>query len=161
MNKKTLIAYFSRPGDQYGTGSVEKGNTAIVARMIADKTKGDLFEIKVENDVYPNTYNALVEYAKKEKQQHARPEIAGRVADIDGYDEIFVGYPNWWGDMPMPVYSFLEKHGLTAEKVRHFCTHEGSGGVRRDGFDIYGHVAQNKREEAQRMVDGWLKKIGY
>ena len=102
-NHKVLVAYFSRTGEQYGVGNITEGNTAIVAKMIADKTGGDLFEIKVVNDNYPGMYNALTEYAKKEKQQNARPEIIGKVENFDEYDTVFVGYPNWWVDMPMPV----------------------------------------------------------
>ena len=113
---KTLIVYFSRTGEQYSVGNITKGNTAIVAEIIAEKTDGDLFEIKVVNDNYPNEYTPLIQFAKKEKQENARPEIIGDV-NIDNYDTVFIGYPNWWAEMPMPVYTFLEKYDLSNKKV--------------------------------------------
>ena len=158
---KVLVAYFSRTGEQYGVGRITEGNTAIIAKMIANKTDGDLFEIKVKNDNYPDGYNALVEYAKKEKQQKLRPEIIGKVEEFDKYDTVFIGYPNWWADMPMPVYTFIESSDFSNKKVYHFATHEGSGGVKRDGFAIYGHIAQNEKDEADKKVSEWLKSIGF
>ena len=158
---KSLIVYFSRTGEQYSVGSITEGNTAIAAKMIADKTNGDLFEIKVAQDDYPKNYMALTEYAKKEKQQSARPEIVGKVENFADYDTIFIGYPNWWGDMPMPVYTFLDNYDLTNKKVYHFCTHEGSGSVKRNSFAIYGHTAQNNRTEADKQITEWLKGLGF
>ena len=160
-DKKILVAYFSRAGEQYSVGNVLEGNTSIIAKLIANKTGADLFEIKVAQDNYPKEYVPLTEFAKKEKQQNARPEIAGRVDDFDKYDTIFLGYPNWWGDMPMPVYTFLENYDLTDKEVHHFCTHEGSGGVKKDGFATYGHTAQNYRAEADKQVTQWLNGLGF
>lgn len=160
-NGKVLVAYFSRTGEQYGVGNITEGNTAIIAKMIAQKTNGDLFEIKVVNDKYPAGYNALTEFAKTEKQQNARPEIIGKIDNFSDYDTIFIGYPNWWGDMPMPVYTFIESYDFSGKKVHHFCTHEGSGGVKRDGFAVYGHVAQKQRPEADKKVEEWLKSIAF
>ncbi|MBO6088475.1 flavodoxin [bacterium] len=157
---KTLIVYFSRTGEQYSVGNITKGNTAIVAEIIAEKTDGDLFEIKVVNDNYPNEYTPLIQFAKKEKQENARPEIIGDV-NIDNYDTVFIGYPNWWAEMPMPVYTFLEKYNLSSKKVYKFCTHEGSGGVHTDDFALYGHIAQNERPQAEKKVSEWLKNIAY
>ncbi len=159
-NKKVLVAYFSRTGEQYSVGNIEEGNTAIIAKIIANKTNGDLFEIKVKNDNYPKGYMELTEYAKAEKQANKRPELAQKVENIEQYDTIFIGYPNWWGDMPMPVYTFLESYDLANKDVHHFCTHEGSGGVK-DGFAIYGHTAQKNRTEADKKVAEWLKSLGY
>ncbi len=158
---KILVVYFSRTGEQYSVGNITKGNTAILAEIIAKKTGADIFEIKVTNDNYPNTYNSLVQYAKKEKEQAARPEIIGEVDNISDYDTVFLGYPNWWADMPMPVYSFLDAHDLSDKKVYHFCTHEGSGGVVRNGFALYGHIPQNNPDEAEEKVSEWLKQIGF
>ena len=157
---KTLIVYFSRTGEQYSVGNITKGNTAIVSEIIAEKTDGDLFEIKVVNDNYPNEYTPLIQFAKKEKQENARPEIIGDV-NIDNYDTVFIGYPNWWAEMPMPVYTFLEKYNLSSKKVYKFCTHEGSGGVHTDDFALYGHIAQNERPQAEKKVSEWLKNIAY
>ena len=158
---KTLVVYFSRTGEQYSVGHITKGNTAIVAEIIAQKTGGDLFEIKAAHDNYPDKYRQLIQYAKKEQQEKARPEIVGDVKNIDKYDTVFIGYPNWWADMPMPVYTFLEKYNLSDKKVYNFCTHEGSGGVEARGFAIYGHVAQNDKEETEKQVSKWLSLIGY
>ena len=172
--KKVLVAYFSRTGEQYSVGRISEGNTAIIAKMIAEQTGGDLFEIKVAKDNYPQSYTALTEYAKKEKQQNARPEIVGKVDNFASYNTIFIGYPNWWSDMPMPVYTFLESYDFTGKDVVPFCTHEGSGigstpgkvqgavkGKVLNGFAIYGHTAQNSRDEAKAKVSAWLKSLGF
>ena len=156
---KVLVAYFSRTGEQYSTGVIEEGNTKILAEMIASKTGGDLFEIKPIKDEYPNTYNALVSFAKREKDTKARPEIIGKVDNIDQYDTVFLGYPNWWADMPMPVYTFIEGHDLSNKNVYHFCTHEGSGGVKKEGLAMYGHIAQNDKPRAEKEIDNWLKEL--
>jgi len=172
---KTLIAYFSRTGEQYSVGSITEGNTAIIAKMIADKTNGELFEIKVKNDNYPKNYTELTEYAKTEKQHNARPEIIGKVENFSDYDTIFIGYPNWWADVPMPVYTFIESYDFTDKNVIPFCTHEGSGlgGTQNKvqnaakgsklltGFAVYGHIAQNDRQQADKQVLEWLKGLGF
>ena len=172
-DKKVLVAYFSKTGEQYSVGNIKKGNTAIIAEMIASKTGADTFEIKVAKDNYPAAYRALTEYAQKEKRANARPEIAGKV-NIENYDIIFIGYPNWWGDMPMPVYTFLESYDFSSKTVIPFCTHEGSGlsGTERNvkavtkadikgGLAVYGHVAQNSKSEADKKVSDWLKGLGF
>ena len=120
------MAYFSKNGEQYSVGTIKKGNTEIIAEMIAAKTGGDTFEIKVVNDKYPKSYNDLINYAQAEKRNNERPEIAGKV-NVADYDVIFVGYPNWWGDLPMPVYTFLESYDFSGKTVIPFGTHEGSG----------------------------------
>ena len=174
MDKKVLVAYFSRTGEQYSVGNITEGNTAIIAKIIADKTNGDLFEIKVKNDNYPKGYTELTEYAKAEKQKNARPKIDGKVDNIDEYDVVFLGYPNWWGDMPMPVYTFLESYDFSNKIIIPFCTHEGSGLSSTpnkikyavtaknvlNGFAIYGHIAQNNKIEADKKVSDWLKELG-
>ena len=157
---KTLVAFFSRTGEQYGVGEITEGNTKKLAEVIAKKTGGDLFEIKVVEDNYPNKYTPLIQFAKKEKQENARPAIVGSVDNIEEYDNIFVGYPNWWADMPMPVYTFLENHNLLNKNIYKFCTHEGSGGVHRDDFALFGHIAQNDSIETEKKVDEWLKGLG-
>jgi len=172
-NKKVLVAYFSRTGEQYSVGNIKKGNTAIIGEMIASKTGADTFEIKVVKDNYPKGYNDLTKYAQTEKRNNERPEIAGKI-NIADYDVIFIGYPNWWSDMPMPVYTFLESYDFKGKTVIPFCTHEGSGlsGTERnvktvtkadvkDGIAIYGHVAQNSPKEADKKVSDWLKTLGF
>lgn len=172
-DKKVLVTFFSHTGENYAVGNITKGNTHIVAEMIAEATGGNLFEI-VPEQTYPKTYNACVDVAKKEKEAGARPAVKGDVKTED-YDVIFVGYPNWWGDMPMAVYTFLEKHNWQGKTVIPFCTHEGSGlsGTERNiratckgatigkGLALKGSIAQNSRNEAQKSVSAWLKKLEY
>lgn len=158
---KCLVVYFSRAGEQYTVGEIQEGNTAIVAKIIAKEISADTFEIKVLDDSYPDKYAQLIQCAKMEKKLNARPVLEGEIENINQYDTIFLGYPNWWGDMPMAVYSFIEKYDVMDKKVYHFCTHEGSGGVNKDGFAVYGHVAQNDRHEVEADVKEWLKKIGF
>ena len=166
-----LVIFFSHTGENYSVGHIEKGNTHIIAEMIAAETGAETFEIVPVND-YPESYNECVDLAKKELATKARPEIKGDIA-VEDYDVIFIGYPNWWGDLPMPVYTFLEKHSWAGKTVIPFCTHEGSGLGRTpgrlkeackdatmlDGLAIYGSTAQNSREEAESMVKNWIKKL--
>ncbi len=171
---KNLVVYFSRTGEQYSVGNITEGNTAVVAKMIAKEINADLFEIKLQNDTYPQGYKALTEAALAEKKANARPEIVGEVANFAEYDTIFIGAPNWWADLPMPVYTFLEKYNWSGKKIAPFVTHEGSGlssipskikattgAEMLDGLEMYGHIAQNSREDALAKVQTWLKKIGF
>ncbi len=172
--KKVLVVYFSRAGEQYSVGNITEGNTAIIAKMIAEQTKADLFEVKVKNDTYPTAYKALTEVALSEKKANARPEISGDVANFADYDVVFIGTPNWWADLPMALYTFMETHDWSGKTVAPFVTHEGSGlssipskiksvtgAEMLDGLAIYGHVAQNDREQAKENVTNWLKKLGF
>ena len=171
-NQKVLVAYFSKTGEQYGVGNITEGNTAIAAKIISEKTNGDLFEIKVKNDNYPKGYTELTEYAKSEIQQNARPEIVGNVENFERYDIIFIGFPVWWGDKPMPVYTFLDSYDFTGKTIIPFCTHEGSGycgeqGMNKTGAKVikglamYGHVAQNDRNQTDKQISDWLKNLGF
>ena len=167
---ETLVAYFSRAGENYAVGVVEKGNTEIIAEMIAEKTGGQLFQIQPVN-AYPETYDACTEVAQQEKHEGARPELAETVENWDDYDVIYLGYPIWWGDMPMAVYTFLESYDFAGKTVIPFCTHGGSGlagtvqsiqavcvGAEvRDGLAVTGTTAQNNRDEAQKQVEAFLK----
>lgn len=171
--KKVLVASFSHTGENYGVGNITKGNTHIVAEMIAKETGGELFEI-VPVKEYPKTYDACVDVAKQEKDSNARPTVKNDIA-VEDYDVVFIGYPNWWGDMPMPVYTFIEKHDWTGKTVIPFCTHEGSGlsGTERNianackgatvgkGLAVRGTTAQNKQEQARKTVLDWLKKSDF
>ena len=124
-DEKILVAYFSRVGEEYGLGVLSKGNTAIVAEIIAQKTGGDIFEIKPVTP-YPVAYEDCKKIAKHEQETKARPPLADDV-DISGYDTIFVGYPIWFKDAPQIIYSFLEKHDFSGKKIVPFCTHSGDG----------------------------------
>lgn len=126
---KSLIVYFSRKGQNYSNGSIKslaKGNTEAVAEMIAAAVGGDLFEVE-RTEPYPENYDACTREAHREAQEKARPALVKYLDSIDSYDTIFIGYPNWWGTMPMPVFAFLERYDFTGKRVAPFCTHEGSG----------------------------------
>lgn len=94
--------------------------------MISEETGAELF--KIEQKVpYAKDYNACINEAKKDRQSKARPELVSMPDSLDGYDEVYLGYPNYWGDMPMAVYTFLEHFDWNGEVIHPFCTHEGSG----------------------------------
>lgn len=172
-NSNMLVAVFSLAGEQYNVGVIEEGNTAVIAKMIAEQTGADLFEIEAATP-YPDTYDGLLDISRQEMNEDARPEIVGTVDDMDQYDVVFLGYPNWWGDMPMIVYSFLESYDFSGKTIVPFCTNEGSGlsGTERsigevtgaevrDGLSIRGATAQNRRDEAESAVADWLGEGGF
>ncbi len=171
--KKILVAFFSRTGENYAVGHIEQGNTHIVAELIASATGGTLFRIEPATP-YPDDYRACTEVAQREKRSKARPALVGDIA-AEEYDVIFLGYPNWWGDLPMCVYTFLEQHDWQGKIVIPFCTHEGSGlsdtenrlqeacrgASVLNGLAVRGSVAQNEREKAWKQVLEWLKQLKY
>lgn len=127
-DKKILVAFFSHKGQNYVSGSIvnlEKGNTAVIAAMIAGMTDADVFEIRSVKG-YPFNYNACTSEAQSELRANSRPELADDM-DVTSYDIIYLGYPNWWGTMPMPIWTFLENHDFSGKSIFPFCTHEGSG----------------------------------
>lgn len=171
---KILIAFFSRADENYNVGFIEKGNTQILAEMISEQTGGTLFHIQTVTP-YPEDYEECTDIAQQEKKSNARPELMKNVQNMDDYDVIFLGYPNWWGDMPMAVYTFLESHDFSGKTIVPFNTHEGSGlsgtvqsisdtcpGAKvLDGLSIRGKTAQESQEEAKRTVIDWLRKQGF
>lgn len=172
-NSNILVAYFSLAGEQYGVGVVEQGNTSIIAHMIAQQTGADLFEIEPV-DSYPTTYDELLDVARTEMSENARPQIADSVENMDDYDTVFIGYPIWWGDLPMIVYNFLESYDLSDKTIIPFCTHGGSGlsgtqstiaditqGNMVDGLAIAGTTAQNDSDAALQQVTQWLTENGF
>lgn len=112
---KILVAYFSRNGENYGVGEIEKGNTDIIAEMTSEETGADLFQIEIVNP-YPTSYDECTEVAKQEQVSGARLELANSLRNLNDYDLIFLGYPIWWGDMPMLVYTFLESYNLAKKQ---------------------------------------------
>lgn len=171
--KKVLVAYYSRTGENYAVGVIKKGNTHIIAEMIAGETDGTLFSIDPVK-AYPDDYTECTQVAKQEKNQNARPAIKKDIA-VEDYDVIFIGYPNWWGDMPMVVYTFLEGHNWNGKTVIPFCTHEGSGlsntvkyvantckgATTLKGLAVRGATAQNSQSEAKASVKKWLESLNY
>ena len=128
-HKKCLIAYFSRKGQNYVSGrlvDLKVGNTEVIANMIQKITGGVLFHIESVT-AYPQDYTEATEVAKKELRAKARPKLTGQVENMGAHDVIFLGYPDWWGTMPMPVFTFLESYDFSGKTIVPFCTHEGSG----------------------------------
>lgn len=168
---KCLIAYFSRAGNNYVSGKIVNlsvGNTKVVADMIWEITGGDLFRINTVKS-YPKDYTATTNVAKKEQKDNARPELSSHVGNMDSYNLIFLGYPNWWGTMPMAVFTFLEEYDFSEKTIVPFCTHEGSGLGRSEkdiakvcpkarllkGLAIHGARAS----DAKKDVTDWLSNI--
>ncbi len=127
---KTLIAFYSRAGQNYVSGDIvdlKVGNTEVVAGKIQQLLdNADLFKIEAIKS-YPIDYVETTEVAKNELHRGARPELTSEVEDMSQYDTIVLGYPNWWGTMPMAVFTFLEQYDFAGTTIIPFCTHEGSG----------------------------------
>ena len=146
------------------------GNTQYVAQLIQEMTGGDIFRILPQKP-YPTDHRTLVDLAREEQKQDARPTIAGKIESPEAYDTIFIGYPNWWGDMPMILYTFLEQYDFSGKTIIPFCTHGGSGFSRtirtmqdkqpgatgiRNGYSL----SRSRMERAPSGVAEWLKEIG-
>ena len=165
---KSLIAYFSRAGNNYVNGQIVNlpvGNTEFVAKMIHEMTGGDLFHIEPVKE-YPEDYTETTEVARQELRTKARPKLTGHVDTMASFEVIFLGYPNWWGTMPMPVCSFLEDYDFSGKTIAPFCTHEGSGlgqsvaDIRKmcpqstvpDGLAIHGGDVKNAQDAGSRVA---------
>lgn len=178
-----LVAYFSYaenaalPDDVDASASASiqpwngalTGNTGVVADMIAQATGADLFSIRTVEQ-YPDTYDATLDQGQQEQSDGARPELATHLENLDSYDTIFLGFPNWWGDMPMAVYSFLDEVDLSGKTVIPFITSGGSGfsntistiqqmepqATVQEGLSIGASSATG----AQQQVESWLSELG-
>ena len=157
---KTLIAYFSW-----------SGNTENVAKNIAEATGFELFEIKTAK-AYSEDYDAVLDLAKKEQNRNARPELATHIQDMEQYDTLFLGYPCWWGTLPMPVFTFLEEYDFSGKRIIPFVTHGGSSfgrslsdmkrlvpnaKIESNGLSIRGSSASASKSQVTR----WLERIGF
>ena len=179
-----LVAYFSYAEntdlpdgtDASASASIQvwngetTGNTGVVAAMIAETTGADLFSIQTV-EKYPDTYDATIDQGQQERNANARPALASHAEDLDRYDVVFLGFPNWWGDMPMAMYSFLDEVDLSGKTIVPFVTSGGSGFSRtistiesmesganvQEGLSISGSSAT----EAQAQVNEWLTELGY
>lgn len=166
-----LIAFYSRAGENYFGSAYRKisvGNTEKAALMLAELTGGELYKIEQANP-YSDNYKTCIAEAKADLQAKARPEVLNLPESLDGYDEIYLGYPNYWGTMPMAVYTFLEHYDLTGKTVHPFCTHERSGlsGTVRDiqkaaagavvtkGLAIHGSDVN----DAKGALENWVKEV--
>lgn len=165
-----LIAYFSRADENYINGAIRKldvGNTEIAAGFIQELTGADLFRIEPVQ-AYAAGYNECIAQAQADQKRSARPELKSYPDSLDGYDTIYLGYPNYWGTMPMAVFTFLEHFDFAGKTIRPFCTHEGSGmgSSERDiqklcpgakverGLALHGGSVKNAGDTIQK----WIKK---
>lgn len=176
---KSLVVYFSVPetdGVDASSGASRivvdggvMGSTQYVASLISRAAGADLFEIKTVR-AYPGSHEELIRAAKTEIDAAARPELAAHIGNPDDYDVVFVGFPNWWYDMPMPLYSFFDEYDFSGKTVIPFCTHGGSrfsGAVEtireleKDAVVLDGlAVARDRVAESEDEVLKWLEKIG-
>lgn len=123
-----IIIYYSRADENYFGGEyryVEVGNTEIIAGFIQRATGAELFKIEPLKP-YAADYNTCIIKAKEDWRRKARPELAAYPESLDGYDTIYLGYPNYWGTAPMHLFSLLERYDFAGKTIRPFCTHEGS-----------------------------------
>ena len=167
---KILIAYFSRAGNNYAGERIVNlpiGNTEIAAKIIEQLTSGDIFKLNPVKK-YSEDYHTCTQQAQDEKRTNARPELTAYPENIDSYDTIILCYPNWWGTMPMPVWTFLEKFNFSDKLILPLCTHEGSG-MGRGEDDIKDLCPGVKLEEglairggtvntAEKDIQNWLRK---
>ena len=167
---KTLIAYYSRRGENYVNGSIRElklGNTEVVAAKIkALLPDADVYQIDTTYE-YSKSYMTCIEEAKKELHDQARPELKNPLPSIDDYDTIILGYPNWGGTVPMVCYTFLESYDFSGKRIIPFCTNEGSGMGSSERFikklcpdatvlagtSIHGAEAANADGEARMIAD--------
>ena len=168
-DKKILVAYFSHKGENYVSGKIVDlsiGNTKIVAEMIHELKGADLFEIETVIP-YPREYDVTTMLAKEELRNNARPKLKNHIENIEIYDLIYLGFPNWWNTMPMAVFTFLEDYDLSRKTIIPFCTHEGSGMGRSEkdikeicpnsiigkSISIHGTTAK----DSLKLIKNWLK----
>lgn len=165
-NKKSLIIYFSRADENYNVGYIDKGNTEIIAEYIRDVCNADMF--KVERKMpYSKDYMTCIKEAQNEANKNERPELVKYLDDISEYEVIYIGVPIYWGGMPMPMFTELERLDFTGKIVRVFTTHEGSGlsnvprqvkeickgaDVKNDGLAIQG----SKVKISKDIVENWI-----
>lgn len=156
--KKALVVYFSW-----------SGNTEKVAKSIADQTGADLFQI-MPAESYVDDYNELLDIATEEKQNGARPEIADNIEQPEQYEVIYVGYPNWWSDMPMILYTFFDSYDLSGKTIAPFCTSGGSGltdtvnsikELEPEAEVLEGlHIGDSASSDPDSAVREWLESLG-
>ena len=168
---KSIVVYYSRTDENYNVGNITVGNTAKVAAEIAKQTGANMFEIKPAK-AYPADYKACIEVAQQEKDDNVRPQMATTVEHFEQYSTVYLGYPIWWGDAPMIVYTFIESQNFDNKTVIPFVTHEGSGlsgtpqklrkalpkATVTDGIAITGTTAQNKPDEVTKKVSELIKQ---
>ena len=178
-----LVAYFSRVGNTEWEDGVDVttsaslnvedgeyvGNAELLARMAQQVTGGDLFLIETE-EAYPSDYRETTDVATEEQDNDARPALASHVENMDSYDTIVLIYPNWWGTLPQPLFTFLEEYDFSGKAILPLCTHEGSGmgsserelaelcpgATLLDGLAVRGSAAASSENE----VRAWIENSG-
>ena len=167
---KTLIAFFSRADENYFGGAmryVKVGNTEIVCNIIRELIPADTFRIEMKTPYSP-VYMTCIDEAKRDLRAKARPELVSLPGSIDEYDTVVLAYPNYWGTMPMAVFTFLEQFDFSGKTILPLCTNEGSGmgaserdikkacpGAKvKSGLSITGSAAADSRESVRRWLSG-------
>ena len=176
-----LVAYFSWADNAVIDGEVDAvaspsvtapGNVQQLAQWISERTGGDLFSIQV-TEPYSSDWDACLERANQERAEDARPELTASVEQLEQYDTVFLGYPNWWYGVPMALLSFLEENDLSDKQVYLFCSH-GTGGLAssveqidealpdstalsENIFDVYEEDASSSQQD----ILAWLEELGY
>lgn len=175
-----LVAYFSWADNAILADDVDAvaspsvispGNVQQLAGWIQEKTGGDLFSIRV-TDPYPSDWDDCLTRANQERRDNARPELVENVENLENYDVVFLGYPNWWYGVPMALLSFLENNDLSGKQVYLFCSH-GTGGLA-SSVDIItealpdGEISDNifdcyeeDAPDSQAEIESWLTELGY
>lgn len=168
-DSKMAVVYFSDPETEH-QDDVE-GSTQYLANIIHQQIGADVYRIEPQK-AYAVNHKILVADAKAELLRDARPAIKDTIGDLSQYDTIFLGYPIWWGDLPMPVYTFLESHDLAGKKINIFSTHGGSGlagtvekianqesraDVNLNAYTVH----RNEIDGAAASLSDWLKQSGY
>ena len=176
-----LVAYFSWADNAVIDGEVDAvaspsvtapGNVQQLAQWVSERTGGDLFSIQV-TEPYSSDWDACLERANQERAEDARPELTASVEQLERYDTVFLGYPNWWYGVPMALLSFLEENDLSDKQVYLFCSH-GTGGLAssveqidealpdstalsENIFDVYEEDAASSQQD----ILAWLEELGY
>lgn len=167
---KILIAYYSRAGENYFRGSikyVKVGNTEKIAKIIQKLTGGDLLKIE-QVSPYSDDYEICTQEAKRDLRNRIYPDLTPIALNPSDYEEIYLGYPNYWGSMPMAVQRFLKDNDFNNCIIHPFCTHEGSGlsntaeeikKLAKDakvekGLAVFGSDCDNAESQAKRWVEG-------
>ena len=175
---KTLIIYFSVPetdGTDASSGAsmIVKdtriyGTTEYIANIISEKTGAEKFRLETVNKYPDKDHKSLIEYAKKEAEAKTFPALKGKIKNFESYDTIFIGYPNWWYDMPMVIYSLLNEYDFSGKTIIPFCTHGGSGfsqsiqtikKIQKNANVIeLPAISNRKAESSESMISKWLKE---
>ncbi len=181
-NERVLVAYFSESetdgidvsagASRVTDGGELYGITQLIARWISEETDGELFQIKPAA-AYPGNHDKLVDQADQELAEKARPELAEEIKNLADYDTVFIGYPIWWSDLPMPMYTFFENTDFKGKKVIPFSTHGGSGmaGTQDTVKELASEttvetkntltVSRNDVADSKDEVTKWLDSLGY